>query len=191
MALSCSEARIYHSCLAHIQPQPPLPLSKLDLCTEGHPQLHTTAQPVPKNSESLPLSSSTHGYNPHQLCCHSQHQQLIWIPVREPKGGDEVTCDLYSTVQISTHIRLRHQWESEHLEPKQFPTTPGRQRPCSQNTARCVKLSENPAACEVKTIRPVFPFPRPHFCAFQGSRAPKKTPAMSAGGHKPCDHTGM
>lgn len=57
MALSCSEARIYHSCLAHIQPQSPLPHPprKLDLYAQRailsyaqHPsQYHRTQKACP------------------------------------------------------------------------------------------------------------------------------------------------
>lgn len=66
---------------------------------------------------------------------------------------------------------------SEHLEPKK-PTKikcQGWQRSRTQSTASCVKLSENPAAYEVKAYQAtVFPFISSHFCAFQGSRGPRE-----------------
>lgn len=94
MALSCSEAKTYQACLTHSQPQPPLPRPRRVAGwahAEGHPQLYSSALQVPKSSESLSLSSSWHGHNLYQLCRRRWHQQLLRVPVKEPRGGDEVT----------------------------------------------------------------------------------------------------
>lgn len=63
---------------------------------------------------------------------------------------------------------------SEHLEPKQPTEMPGWQRSCSQSPAFCVKLSENPAAYEVKARQASLSFRQTTFLCFSGIRAPRE-----------------
>lgn len=72
MALSCSEAKTY-SCYHTPSPSLLFPILPAGWTYAQRAILsqYTTAQPVPKNSESLSLSSSRHGHNSYQLCCQS------------------------------------------------------------------------------------------------------------------------
>lgn len=93
MALSWSEAKtptrpVYHT--------PSLSLLFLTLAQTGpmHRGPSSAVLLSPASTEKLrklSLSSSRHGHNPYQLCCRCRHQQLLRVPVKEPKGGDEVT----------------------------------------------------------------------------------------------------
>lgn len=93
--------------------------------------------------------------------------------LKNQREGMRSPGSLESTVQISTHVQLRHQWAClstlglSSLPHARWP------RPCAQSPARCVRLSENPAAYEVKACQAtVCPFTGPHLC-FSGIQGPQ------------------